>query len=154
MELRPDEATIYRGDRLVTLPIEQVAVGDRMLVKPGDRIPLDGVVITGEGSVDQAAITGESMPVQKVPGDTCFAGTINKDGSLEIGVSRLARDSTIARLIQMVEEAQSEKAETQRIIDRFEQPYAIGVLSLDGTDRHYPAAASWANRGTPRSIRP
>jgi Cd2+/Zn2+-exporting ATPase len=130
MELRPDEATVYRGDRLVTLPIEQVSVGDRMLVKPGDRIPLDGVVRVGEGSVDQAAITGESMPVQKAPGDTCFAGTINKDGSLEIGVTRLARDSTIARLIQMVEEAQSEKAETQRFIDRFEQYYAVGVIVL------------------------
>jgi Cd2+/Zn2+-exporting ATPase len=130
MELRPDEATVYRGNRLVTLPIEQVHVGDRMLVKPGDRIPLDGVVRVGEGSVDQAAITGESMPVQKAPGDTCFAGTINKDGSLEIGVTRLARDSTIARLIQMVEEAQSEKAETQRFIDRFEQYYAVGVIVL------------------------
>jgi Cd2+/Zn2+-exporting ATPase len=132
MELRPDEATVYRGDRLVTLPIEQVSIGDRMLVKPGDRIPLDGVVRVGEGSVDQAAITGESMPVQKAPGDTCFAGTINKDGSLEIGVTRLARDSTIARLIQMVEEAQSEKAETQRFIDRFEQYYAVGVIVLTG----------------------
>ncbi|MEZ4518945.1 MAG: heavy metal translocating P-type ATPase [Chloroflexota bacterium] len=130
MELRPDEATVYRGNRLVTLPIEQVSIGDRMLVKPGDRIPLDGVILTGEGSVDQAAITGESMPVQKTAGDTCFAGTINKDGSLEIGVTRLARDSTIARLIQMVEEAQSEKAETQRFIDRFEQYYAIGVIVL------------------------
>ncbi len=132
MELRPDEATIYRGDRLVTVGIEQVVVGDRMLVKPGDRIALDGVVRSGEGSVDQAAITGESMPVQKQVGDTVFAGTINKDGSLEIGVTKLAQDSTIARLITMVEEAQSEQAPTQRFIDRFEQYYAIGVLVLTG----------------------
>ncbi len=132
MELRPDEATIYRGDRLVTIGIEQVVVGDRMLVKPGDRIALDGVIRSGEGSVDQAAITGESMPVQKQVGDTVFAGTINKDGSLEIGVTKLAQDSTIARLITMVEEAQSEQAPTQRFIDRFEQYYAIGVLVLTG----------------------
>ena len=130
MKLRPDQATVYRGDRLVTLPIEQVGVGDRMLVKPGDRIALDGTVLTGAGSVDQASLTGESMPVYKKPGDPCFAGTINQDGSLEIGVTRLAKDSTIARLIRLVEEAQSEKAETQRFIDRAEQYYAAGVILL------------------------
>jgi Zn2+/Cd2+-exporting ATPase len=130
MKLRPDTATIIRGERQLTLPIEQVRVGDRMIVRPGDRIALDGKILTGTGSVDQASLTGESMPVYKKPGDPCFAGTINKDGSLEIGVTRLAKDSTIARLIQMVEEAQSEKAETQRFIDKFEQTYAVGVLAF------------------------
>ena len=130
MELRPAQAEVYRGDRLVTLPIEQVRVGDRMLVRPGDRIALDGVVMTGSGSVDQASLTGESVPVYKQKGDPCFAGTINQDGSLEIGVTKLAKDSTIARLIKMVEEAQSQKAETQRFIDRFEQYYAVGVIVL------------------------
>ena len=130
MKLRPDTAAVYRGERLVTLPIEQVNVGDRMLVKPGDRIALDGKVLTGAGSVDQASLTGESMPVYKKPGDPCFAGTINQDGSLEIGVTKLAKDSTLARLIRLVEEAQSEKAETQRFIDKFEQWYALGVIVL------------------------
>ena len=130
MKLRPTQADIYRGDRLVTLPIEQVVVGDRMLVKPGDRIALDGVVLNGAGSVDQASLTGESVPVYKQKGDPCFAGTINQDGSLEIGITKLAKDSTIARLIQLVEEAQSQKAETQRFIDRFEQYYAVGVIVL------------------------
>jgi Zn2+/Cd2+-exporting ATPase len=128
MELRPDTATIVRDGQQMTLPIEDVRVGDRMIVRPGDRIALDGKIHSGTGSVDQASLTGESMPVFKKPGDACFAGTINKDGSLEIAVTRLAKDSTIARLIQMVEEAQSEKAETQRFIDRFEQTYAVGVL--------------------------
>ncbi len=130
MKLRPTQAEVYRGDRLVTLPIEQVHVGDRMRVRPGDRIPLDGLVLSGSGSVDQASLTGESLPVYKQKGDPCFAGTINQDGSLEIGVTKLAKDSTIARLIQMVEEAQSQKAETQRFIDRFEQYYALGVIVL------------------------
>ena len=130
MKLRPAQAEVYRGDRLVTLPIEQVHVGDRMLVRPGDRIALDGVVLSGSGSVDQASLTGESVPVYKQKGDPCFAGTINQDGSLEIGVTRLAADSTIARLIRMVEEAQSQKADTQRFIDRFEQYYAVGVIIL------------------------
>jgi Cd2+/Zn2+-exporting ATPase len=130
MKLRPTQAEILRGDRLVTLPIEQVRISDRMMVRPGDRIALDGVVLSGAGGVDQASLTGESVPVYKQKGDPCFAGTINQDGSLEIGVTRLAQDSTIARLIQMVEEAQSQKAETQRFIDRFEQYYAIGVIIL------------------------
>ncbi len=130
MKLRPAEAEIYRGDELVKLPIEQVRVGDRMLVRPGDRIALDGTVLAGSGSVDQSSLTGESVPVYKQVGDPCFTGTINQDGSLEIGVTRLAKDSTIARLIKLVEEAQSEKAETQRFIDQFEQYYAAGVIVL------------------------
>ncbi len=130
MKLRPTQAEIYRGGQLVTLPIDQVRIGDRMRVRPGDRIALDGTVIDGSGSVDQSSLTGESVPVFKERGDPTFAGTINQDGSLEISVTKLAKDSTIARLIQMVEEAQSQKAETQRFIDQFEQYYAMGVIVL------------------------
>jgi Cd2+/Zn2+-exporting ATPase len=130
MTLRPTQALVRRGSQTVILSIEQIVVGDHMLVKPGERIALDGVVLVGESEIDQASITGESMPVSKEPGDTVFAGTINQNGYLEIGVTKLAKDSTIARLIQMVEEAQSEKAETQRFIDKFEQYYALGVILL------------------------
>ena len=132
MELRPSQAMVRRGNRIVAVPIEQILVGDRILVKPGERIALDGAVVEGASTVNQASITGESMPVAKEVGDKVFAGTINQNGYLEIGVTKLAKDSTIAKLIQMVEEAQSEKAETQRFIDQAEQYYAMGVLILTG----------------------
>ncbi len=128
MKLRPEQALVRRGSRLVTLPIEKTVIGDRFVVRPGDRIPLDGVVIDGESAVDQASITGESMPVVKRVEDTVLAGTINKNGSLEARVTKLAKDSTIAKLIKMVEEAQSEKAHTQRFLDKAEQTYAVGVI--------------------------
>jgi Cd2+/Zn2+-exporting ATPase len=128
MKLRPNQAQVRRGSRLVTLPVEQIVVGDRFLIRPGDRIPLDGSVVEGESSVDQASITGESMPVAKRPGDQVLAGTINKNGSLEAQVTKLAKDSTIAKLIKLVEEAQSKKAQTQRFLDKAEQYYAMGVI--------------------------
>lgn len=130
MALRPEEALVRRGEELVTLRAGEVAVGDRVIVRPGERIPLDGVVVEGESSVDQASITGESMPVARGPGDNVLAGTINQKGGLEIAVSRPAKESTIARLIKLVEEAHSEKATTQRFIDTAEQYYAMGVIVL------------------------
>jgi len=130
MKLRPNQALIRRDGQWVTVPVEQIAVGDHFLVRPGDRIPLDGQVIKGESAVDQASITGESMPVAKGPGDQVLAGTINKNGSIEAQVTRVARDSTIAKLIKLVEEAQSEKAHTQRFLDKAEQYYALGVIGF------------------------
>jgi Cd2+/Zn2+-exporting ATPase len=130
VEMRPDEAQVLRDGEEVTVPIGDVAVGDVFVVRPGDRIPLDGIVTSGEGSVDQASLTGESVPVPKEPGDEVFGGTINESGSLEIEVTRQAHESAISRLIHMVERAQSEKAPTQRLIDRLEQPYVLGVFAL------------------------
>ncbi|HMR66622.1 MAG TPA: heavy metal translocating P-type ATPase, partial [Anaerolineae bacterium] len=128
MKLRPDQALVQRGDQLVSLPVEQVDLGEIFVLKPGDRVPLDGKVIRGESAVDQASITGESIPVSKQPGDPVLAGTINQAGSLEVQVTKRAQDSTLARLIKLVEEAQSEKAQTQRFLDRAEQYYAMGVI--------------------------
>jgi len=130
VEMRPDEAQVLRDGKTVTVPIESVAIGDVFVVRPGDKIPLDGVVASGEGTVDQASLTGESVPVPKEPGDEVFGGTINESGSLEIEVTRRAHESAISRLIHMVERAQSEKAPTQRLIDRLEQPYVLGVFAL------------------------
>ena len=130
MKLRPEVALVRRGGDLLEVPIEEVEVGEVFVVKPGDRLPLDGVVIDGESGVDQASLTGESVPVTKRPGDEVFGGTINGGGSLEVRVTKPAGESALARMIALVEEAQSEKAETQRLIDRLEQPYALGVLGL------------------------
>lgn len=130
MKLRPNQASVKRGNQLITLPIEKIVVGDHIVVKPGERIALDGIILAGEGAVDQSSLTGESLPVDKREGDKVFASTMNQNGSLEIAVTKLAKDSTITRLIKLVEEAQSEKAETQRFIDRAEQYYAMGVLLL------------------------
>ncbi|BCX02793.1 MAG: hypothetical protein KatS3mg053_0731 [Candidatus Roseilinea sp.] len=128
MKLRPDRALLKRDGETVLTPIEQLAVGDHILVRPGERVPLDGIVVEGESTLDQSSVTGESMPVSKGVGDLVFAGTVNQSGSLEVKVTKLARDSTIARLIQMVEQAQSQKAPTERFLDKFEQVYAVGVI--------------------------
>ena len=130
MKLRPTEALVQRGEESIVLPIDQLVVGDRVMVRPGERVPLDGVVVEGQSALDQSSLTGESMPVTKRVGDTVFAGTINQTGALEITVTKLAADSTIAKLIKLVEEAQSQKAPTQRFLDRAEQYYATGVIAL------------------------
>jgi Cd2+/Zn2+-exporting ATPase len=130
VEMRPDTAQVLRDGGEVTVPIDDVEVGDVFVVRPGDRIPLDGTVDSGESTVDEASLTGESMPVSKEPGDEVFGGTINESGSLEIRVTRQAHESAITRPIHMVEEAQGEKAPTQRLIDRLEQPYVLGVFAL------------------------
>lgn len=128
LDLRPSVATVRRGSRLVTLPVEQLTLGDVVIVRPGERFPIDGDVISGDTDVDQATITGESMPVHKQAGDGVFASTLNGNGSLEIRVTRQAKDTTLARIVQMVEEAQSTKASTQRMLDTFESYYAVFVL--------------------------
>lgn len=130
MALRPAEATVQRDGETATLPIEEIRVGDLMVVKPGERLALDGRIVEGRSSLDQAAITGESIPVAKEPGDAVLAGSINERGGLLVEVTRLAQDSTLARLIKMVEEAQGQKAQTQRFIEKAEQYYALGVILM------------------------
>ncbi len=132
VEMRPDSARVLRDGEAVTVPVDDVAVGDVYVVRPGDRLPLDGVVESGETTVDQSSLTGESVPVPKAPGDEVYGGTINETGSLEVRVTREAHESAISRLVHLVEEAQSERAPTQRLIDRFEQPYVLGVFALTG----------------------
>jgi Cd2+/Zn2+-exporting ATPase len=110
------------------MPVEKLVVGDTVLVRPGERFPIDGTVTDGISTADQSTITGESVPVDKNQGDSVFAGTVNGTGALEIRAIRLAKDTTLAKIVQMVEEAQENKAQTQRMLDNFEQIYAILVL--------------------------
>lgn len=138
MDLRPPEAVVLRGGREVRLPLEEVRVGDLVLVRPGERIPVDGEVVDGRSAVDQSPITGESVPVDKARGDDVFAGTINGHGALEVRVTKPAEDTTLAKIIRMVAEAQSQQAPTQRLIDRVEQPYAVGVLALTAAVAVFP----------------
>ncbi|MEN9677641.1 MAG: hypothetical protein RIS76_3537 [Verrucomicrobiota bacterium] len=128
MKLRPEKALARRNGTTVLLPVGDLVVGDILVVRPGESIALDSVIIEGTSALDQASLTGESMPVSKTVGDPVFAGTINQTGGLEIRVTKLAKDSTIEKLVRMVEEAQTEKADTQRFLDRAEQFYAIGVI--------------------------
>jgi Cd2+/Zn2+-exporting ATPase len=111
-----------------TVAVQALALGDRLLVPPGERIPMDGVVLNGSSDVNQAPITGESLPVYKAAGAALFAGTVNGAGALEMQVTRLAADNTLSRIIQLVEEAQSVRAPSQRLIDRFARWYTPGVV--------------------------
>jgi Cd2+/Zn2+-exporting ATPase len=130
MELSPEVATVLRDGEERVVPIEELRLGEVVLVRPGERLPVDGCVLAGETAIDQSAITGESIPVDKRIGDTCFAGTINSHGAIQVRVDRLHQESTLARIVQFVEQAQAEKSDTQRFTDRFEGWYAVGVIAF------------------------
>ena len=130
LELAPKIAVVKRDGRFVEVPVDEVALGETVATKSGMSIPLDGEVISGESSVNQAPITGESVPVDKKPGDTVFAGTINGEGSLEIKVTKTTGDTTLARIIRLVAEAQEQKAPTQRFVDVFARYYTPAVTAV------------------------
>ncbi len=123
LEIAPKSASVKRDGKFVEVPVEQVRIGETVAIKSGMGIPLDGEVLAGESAVNQAPITGESVPVDKKPGDGVFAGTVNGEGSLEIKVTKLAGDTTLARIIRLVKEAQEQKAPTQRFVDAFARYY-------------------------------
>lgn len=129
LDLRPATAIVKRGGREVEALVETLEIGEVVIVRPGERIPVDGTVIAGESSVDQSSITGESIPVEKAAGSRVFAGTINQHGALEVRVDKKASDTTLAKIIRLVEEAQEQRAPTQRLLDTFEQYYALAVIA-------------------------
>jgi Cd2+/Zn2+-exporting ATPase len=130
MDLAPADALVRRGGVDVRVPVDDVRVGDIVVIRPGEKVPLDGRVHAGESYVNQAPVTGESVPVEKRPGGEVFAGTINGRGALEVTVTRLRRDSTLARIIHLVERAQAQRAPSQTFVDRFAQVYTPIVLVL------------------------
>ncbi|MCS6836761.1 MAG: heavy metal translocating P-type ATPase [Anaerolineae bacterium] len=127
-KLYPEQATVQRGEQRLVVKISEIRLGDRVLIGPGERVPVDGVVLAGRSSVDESPITGESMPIDKTVGDKVFAGTLNEQGALDIEAIKLASEGTLARIIRMVEEAQESKARAQRWLDTFEQRYALFII--------------------------
>ncbi|MCC6542927.1 MAG: cation-translocating P-type ATPase, partial [Nitrospirae bacterium] len=130
MGIAPKEASVRRNGEIVLLSVDDIGIGDTVIIKPGERVPLDGEVISGNSSVDQAPITGESMPVTKVPGDEVFAGSINQRGALEVRVSKLFQDTTLGRIIHYVEEAESRKSGYQRFGETFGRYYTPLMFAL------------------------
>ncbi len=130
-DLAPKTALVRRNGEERELPVEELQIGDVVIVRPGVRVPVDGEVLTGQSAVDQSPITGESIPVDKALGDPVFAGSVNGEGALEVRVTRLARDSTLARVMEMVERAQAQKSPTQQMTERFTRWFVPTVLIGD-----------------------
>jgi len=128
IKLVPKTARVRRGGSEVEIDADELMIGDLVIVRPGERIPADGVILKGRSSVDQAPITGESIPTEKDEGDTVFAGTINQLGVLEFNVNRIGRDTTLGRIISLVEEAEASKAPIQKFADRYSSYYLPVVL--------------------------
>ena len=153
MDLAPKTALVRRDGREEMIPVEALRVGDLFIVKPGESIATDGSVEAGESSVNQAPVTGESVPVHKAPGAPVFAGTINAEGALEIRATKTFADNTVSRIIHMVEEAQEQKGRSQRFIERFGTRYSPAVLLAGVLVAVVPALATgewaeWIERAT------
>ncbi len=142
-QLAPRTAHRMLGDTTEDVPVETLALNDMVVVRPGERLPADGRVHEGRSAVDQSPITGESVPVEKEPGDQVFAGTVNGDGSLQVRVSALATDSTMARMIRLVEQAQHQKGRTQRTAEAFTRIYVPCVVAGTVAAVVVPTWAGW-----------
>ena len=130
LQLAPPQALRLKDGSETWVPVAELEVDDRILVRAGDRIPMDGEVLEGHSDVDQASLTGESLPRTVGPGDQVHAGTVNGVGGLQLRVTRLAQDSTISRIIRLVESAQASRAPSSRLINRFARVYTPLVTLL------------------------
>ncbi len=130
MTFAPTVAHVLHGDHVHDVDPQQVHVGDRLLIRPGERLPVDGVIEQGDASLDESPISGESVPVDKLPGDPVFAGSLNRDGALTIRASKVASESTVAHISRLVEEAQASRSPTQRFVDRFARWYTPLVMVI------------------------
>src|SRR5690606_27642075 len=123
-------ALVRRNGQEIMVHVDDIMVGDIMIVKPGQQIAMDGVVVSGNSSVNQAAITGESVPVAKTIDDEVCSGTINEEGLLEVKVTKLVEDTTISKIIHLVEEAQGERAPAQAFVDKFAKYYTPTIMVI------------------------
>ncbi|HIH44924.1 MAG TPA: cadmium-translocating P-type ATPase [Candidatus Methanoperedenaceae archaeon] len=130
IRLTPDTATVRRAGAEVTVHVHEVDAGETAVVRPGEKIPLDGIVISGESDVSQAAITGEAMPVRKQEADPVYAGTLNGNGYLVMRVTRRSGETVLSKIVSLIEAAEKKKSRTERLIDRFSRVYTPAVISL------------------------
>lgn len=130
VDMAPQEATVIRGEETVVIPVDDVAIGDRIIIKSGGKVPVDGVIITGKASLNEAAITGESVPASKGEEDKVFSGTIVDSGYIEIIAQRVGDDTTFAKIIELVEEAQDSKSKAEKFLDKFANKYTPAVVAL------------------------
>ena len=130
MDIAPKEALIRRGNQELMISVDDIQVGDIMIVKPGQKLAMDGTVVKGTSTLNQAAITGESVPVTKTIDDEVFAGTLNEEGLLEVRVTKLVEDTTLSKIIHLVEEAQAERAPSQAFVDKFAKYYTPAIVAL------------------------
>jgi len=139
IQITPQTATVFRGKEQKVVPIDEVSVEDHILIKPGDRIPVDAVIASGVSAVDESAMTGEPLPVEKQAGDTILAGTLNHNGVLRAQVTKVGNDTTLGKVIKLVQEAELHRPETIRLIDRYAKWFTPAILAC--------AAIAWGITG-------
>lgn len=142
-EITPKTARVQRNEEELEISVEELQRGDMVLVRDGERIPIDGEILRGESAVDESPITGESVPVDKTPGDRVFAGSVNGTAALEIEVTKLAGDSTLARVLELVEEAQAQKSPSQRFAQKFTRVFVPVILVVTGLTIILPPLVGW-----------
>src|SRR5207253_1321310 len=130
LDIAPTEALIRRENEEMMVQVDDIQVGDIMIVKPGQKLAMDGIVIMGTSALNQSAITGESVPVTKTIDDEVFAGTLNEEGLIEVKVTKRVEDTTISKIIHLVEEAQAERAPSQAFVDKFAKYYTPAIILL------------------------
>lgn len=130
VDMAPEEATVVRDEKTETIPVEEVIEGDRIIIRSGGKVPVDGRIVSGQASLNEAAVTGESVPVSKHNEDKVFSGTIVDNGYVEIIAEKVGDDTTFARIIELVEEAQESKSKTQKFLDRFANVYTPAIVIL------------------------